>query len=246
MDQVSLSAERRQGSGTSPSRQLRAEGGVPSVLYGRGLDSTPLTVDRRELYAALHTEAGTNALINLEVGSDKYLTVARELQRHPVRGDIIHLDFIRIVLDEKITAEVGIDYMGEPEGAKEGGILETIRTSVTISALPTDIPASIQLDISALEVGDTLSAADLPVIEGVEYLEDPEAPLVNVIIPRILEVEAPEVELDEDGLPIVPVELDEDGMPIEVELDEDGKPIVVEGEAGASEEDQGSSTDSSS
>jgi large subunit ribosomal protein L25 len=207
MDQVSLSAERREGSGTRPSRRLRAEGGVPGVLYGRGLDSTPLTVDRRELYAALHTEAGTNALINLEVGSDKYLTVARELQRHPVRGDIIHLDFIRIVLDEKITAEVGIDYMGEPEGAKEGGILETIRTSVTISA---------------------------------------QAPLVNVIIPRILEVEAPEVELDEDGLPIVPVELDEDGMPIEVELDEDGKPIVVEGEAGASEEDQGSSTDSSS
>ncbi len=246
MDQVSLSAERREGSGTRPSRRLRAEGGIPGVLYGRGLDSTPLTVDRRELYAALHTEAGTNALINLEVGSDKYLTVARELQRHPVRGDIIHLDFIRIALDEKITAEVGIDYMGEPEGAKEGGILETIRTSVTISALPTDIPASIQLDISALEVGDTLSAADLPVIEGVEYLEDSEAPLVNVIIPRILEVEAPEVELDEDGMPIVPVELDEDGMPIEVELDEDGNPIVVEGEAGASEEDQGSSTDSSS
>ena len=246
MDQVSLSAEHRQGSGTRPSRRLRAEGGVPGVLYGRGLDSTPLTVDRRELYAALHTEAGTNALINLEVGGDKYLTVARELQRHPVRGEIIHLDFISIALDQKITAEVGIDYMGEPEGAKEGGILETIRTSVMISALPTEIPASIQMDISALEVGDTLSAADLPVIEGVEYLEDMEGPLVNVIIPRILEVEAPEVELDEDGMPIVPVELDEDGMPIEVELDEDGKPIVAEGEAATSEEDQGSSTDSSS
>ena len=245
MDQVSLSAEHRQGSGTRPSRRLRAKGGIPGVLYGRGLDSTPLTVDRRDLYAALHTEAGTNALINLEVGADKYLTVARELQRHPVRGDIIHLDFIRIVLDEKITAEVGIDYMGEPEGAKEGGILETIRTSVMISALPTDIPASIQLDISALEVGMTLSAADLPVIEGVEYLEDSEAPLVNVIIPRILEVEAPEVELDEEGMPIVPVELDEDGMPIEVELDEDGNPIVAE-EAEASGEGEGSSTDSSS
>ena len=245
MDQVSLSAEHRQESGTRPSRRLRAEGGIPGVLYGRGLDSTPLMVDRRELYSALHTEAGTNALINLEVGGDKYLTVARELQRHPVRGDIIHLDFIRIVLDEKITAEVGIEYMGEPEGAKEGGILETIRTSVPISAFPTDIPASIQLDISALEVGMTLSAADLPVIEGVEYLVDSEAPLVNVIIPRILEVEAPEVELDEEGLPIVPVELDEDGVPIEVELDEDGKPIVAE-EAATSEEEQDSSSGSSS
>ena len=220
MDQVSLRAERRQGSGTRPSRRLRRTGAVPGVLYGRGLDSTPLTVDRRDLYAALHTEAGTNALISLEVGSDKYITVARELQRHPVRGDIIHLDFINIALDEKITAEVGIDYTGEPEGAKEGGILETIRTSVTLLALPTEVPRSIEIDITALEVGMTLTAADLPVIEGVEYLEDEEAPLVNVIIPRILEVEEPEVELDEDGMPIE-VELDEDGVPIETS-DEEG------------------------
>ena len=243
MDQVSLSAERREGSGTRTSRRLRAEGGVPGVLYGRGLDNTPLTVDRRDLYTALRTEAGTNALINLEVGSDKYLTVARELQRHPVRGDIIHLDFISISLEEKITAEVGIDYTGEPEGAKDGGILETIRTSVMLSALPTEIPASIQIDISALEVGMTLTTVDLPEIEGVEYLEDEETPLVNVIIPRILEVEAPEVELDEDGMPIVPVELDEDGMPIEpVELDEDGMPI----EPATDTEDEDRSTASSS
>jgi len=238
MDQVSLRAERREGSGSRPSRRLRAEGGVPGVLYGRGLDSTSLTVDRRELYSALHTDAGTNALINLEVGSDKYLTVARELQRHPVRGDIIHLDFISVSLTEKITADVGIDYMGEPEGAKDGGILETLRTSVTISALPTEIPSSIPMDISPLEVGMTLTAADLPEIEGVEYLEAEATPLVNVIIPRILEVEEPEVELDEDGMPIVPVELDEDGMPIEVELDEDGNPIVA-AEATDSDEGQG-------
>ncbi len=238
MDQVSLRAKRREGSGTRPTRRLRAAGGVPGVLYGRGLDSTPLVVDRRDLYSALHTEAGTNALINLEVGSDKYLTVARELQRHPVLGEIIHLDFISVSLDEKITAEVGIEYMGEPEGAKEGGILETLRTSVMLLALPTEIPSSIQLDISALEVGMTLTTVDLPVIDGVEYLETEGTPLVNVIIPRILEVEEPEVELDEDGMPIVPVELDEDGMPIEVELDEEGKPIVAD-EAEVSGEDQG-------
>ncbi len=236
MDQVSLRAERREGSGTRPSRRLRAEGGVPGVLYGRGLDSTPLTVDRRELYSALHTEAGTNALINLEVGSDKFLTVARELQRHPVRGEIIHLDFISIALDEKINAEVGIEYLGEPEGAKEGGILETLRTSVMLLALPTEIPSSIPLDISALEVGMTLTAADLPVIEGVEYLEDEVTPLVNVIIPRILEVEEPEVELDEDGMPIVPVELDEDGMPIEPV---EGEGDAEAGDTGESSEGQG-------
>lgn len=222
MEQVSLRAEPREGSGTRPSRRLRAAGGVPGVLYGRGLDSMPLTVDRRDLYAALHTEAGTNALINLQVGKKKYLTVARELQRHPVRGEVIHLDFINISLEEKITAEVGIEYVGEPEGAKEGGILETIRTSVALTALPTEIPPNIPVDITALEVGDTLTATDLPEIEGVEYLEDEEAPLVTVIIPRILEVEEPEVE----------VLLGEDGEPL---LDEEGRPILaaaVEGEEG--------------
>jgi large subunit ribosomal protein L25 len=202
MDQVSLGAQRREGSGTRPSRRLRAEGGIPGVLYGRGLQNIPLTVDKRELYAALHTDAGTNALINLDVAGDKYITVARELQRHPVRGDIIHLDFINVSLTEKITAEVGIEFIGEPEGAKDGGILETIRTSVSVVALPLEIPQSIPLDISHLEVGMNMTVGDLPAIEGVEILDDPQGPVVNVIIPRILEVEEPEVELDEDGMPI--------------------------------------------
>jgi large subunit ribosomal protein L25 len=203
---------------------------VPAVLYGRGLGNFPLSVNKRDLYSALHTEAGTNALINLEVGSDKFLTVARELQRHPVRGDIIHLDFINISLDEKIDAEVGIEYTGEPEGAKEGGIVETIRTSVMISALPMEIPASIQIDISALEVGDNLTAADLPEIEGVEYLEDEGTPLVSVIIPRVIEEAVEEVELDEDGMPIEPVEGEgEDGEGAEASAGDDASDSEDEG-----------------
>ncbi len=202
MEQVSLRAEPRAEAGTRPSRRLRGDGAVPAVLYGRGLDATPLSVDRRDLYAALRTEAGTNALINLEVAGDKYLTVARELQRHPVRGELIHLDFINISLDEKISAEVGIEFMGEPEGTKEGGIVETIRTSVMISALPMEIPGSIEIDITDMNVGDTLMLGDLPDLEGVEYLDDPEAPLVTVVIPRVVEETVAEVELDEDGMPI--------------------------------------------
>jgi large subunit ribosomal protein L25 len=210
MEQVNLRAERRQGAGTRPSRRLRAEGDIPAVLYGRGLDSTPLTVSKRDLYSVLHTDAGTNALINLEVGSDKFLTVARELQRHPVRGEIIHLDFINISLTEKIHAEVGIEFLGEPAGTKDGGIVDTIRNSVMISALPMEIPAHIQLDISALEVGETLTVASLPVIEGVEYLEDDESPLVSVVIPRILEVEPVAEVLGEDGEPLVSTDEESD------------------------------------
>lgn len=241
MEQVSLRAERREAAGTGPARRLRDEGDIPAVLYGRGMDSTPLRVSRRDLYTALHTDAGTNALINLEVGSDKFLTIARELQRHPVRGEIMHLDFISISLDVKITAEVAIDYQGEPKGVEEGGVVETIRTSVMVSALPMEIPSSVAVDISEMGVNDTLTAAQLPELDGVEYLEDMEQPLVTVVIPRLFEEPelAEEVLLDEDGMPI----LGEDGEPIEV--GEDGEPVEgaedAEGDAagGGDSEDEG-------
>lgn len=243
MEQVVLRAERREGAGTGAARRLRAQGDIPAVLYGRGLGNLPLTVSRRDLYAALHTDAGTNALINLHVGSDKFLTVARELQRHPVRGEIIHLDFINISLDEKITAEVGIEYMGEPAGIQEGGITETIRTSVEVSALPMDIPGHIEVDISHLDVGDTLTAAQLPEIEGVEYLIDEESPLVTVVIPRIIEEPVEEeaaVLLDEEGMPILdeegePIEVDAAGEPVEGAVAGEGEERPAEGES----EDEG-------
>lgn len=203
MDQVTLRAEPRTDHGTRPSRRARRVGNVPAIVYGRGLDPISVTVGRRELHAALHTEAGSNALINLEVpGSKGLLTVARQIQRHPVRGEIIHLDFINISLDEKIHAEVGIEFHGTPRGVKEeSGIIETIRASVGVMALPMEIPAHIPLDISAMGVGDTLKVSDLPVIAGVEYLDEPEADLVTVIIPRVVEAAVPvEVEAAEVGV----------------------------------------------
>ncbi|MEX0825303.1 MAG: 50S ribosomal protein L25 [Acidimicrobiia bacterium] len=195
MDQVSLRAEPRTVAGTRPSKRLRGAGKVPAILYGRGLDPQALVVDRRELYAVLHTEAGSNALINLEVEGTKkpFLTVAREIQRHPVRGEVAHLDFISISLDVKIHAEVGIEFHGVPGPVRtEGALVETIRNSVMVEALPLDIPAHIQLDISAMEVGDTLKVSDLGAIAGVEYLDDEDASIVTVIIPRIVEEEVKE------------------------------------------------------
>jgi large subunit ribosomal protein L25 len=193
MDQVSLRAEPRTEFGSRVGRRLRRAGSVPAVVYGRGLDPVSVAVDRRELHAALHTEAGSNALINLEVAGTKkpILTVAREVQRHPVRGDISHLDFISISLDEEIHAEVALEYVGLPIGVKrDAGIVETIRTAVSIQALPLDIPGHITVDISDLEVGATVRVADLPAIKGVTYLDEPETDLVAVIIPRVI-VEEP-------------------------------------------------------
>ncbi len=193
MDQVSLRANQRTEFGSRVGRRLRRAGSVPAVVYGHGLEPLSVAVDRRELHAALHTDAGSNALINLEVAgnSKPFLTVAREVQRHPVRGDISHLDFISITLDEEIEAEVAIEYTGLPIGVKrDAGIVETIRTSVNIRALPLDIPGHITLDISELEVGSSLRVADLPAIKGVTYLDEPDTNLVAVIIPRVI-VEEP-------------------------------------------------------
>jgi large subunit ribosomal protein L25 len=197
MDQVSLRAKPRTEFGSRIGRRLRRTGAVPAILYGRGVEPVSVAVDRRELYAALHTEAGTNAIINLEVTGTKkpFLTVAREIQRHPVRGEIAHVDFISISLDEEIHAEVALEFVGLPIGVKrDAGIVETIRNSVNISALPLDIPGHITFDISHLEVNMGVKVSELPVLKGVRYLDEPELDLVQVIIPRIT-IEAVPVEV---------------------------------------------------
>ncbi len=212
MAQVTLRAQPRVVFGTRPSRRLRREGLVPATVYGRGADSVSITVNGRELYSALHTDAGRNALLNVEIeGGDTVLAVAREVQRHPVRGDVIHLDLIQISLDEKIEAEVGVEYVGTPQGVRDdGGFVEAIATTVNIAALPTAIPSSIVVDIDHMLTGDTMKLSDLPEIEGVEYLDDEDRPLVTVLLPRVEEEPEEElIEYDEDGEPILPVEAEE-------------------------------------
>lgn len=208
MDQVTLSATPRADFGTRPSRRLRRQGMIPATVYGKNAGARSITVNGRDLYAALHTEAGRNALINVDIeGDEKVLAVAREVQRHPVRGEVIHLDLIEISLDEAIAAEVLVEYIGTPIGVREdGGFVEAIANTVSILALPTAIPGSIVIDIESMKTGDTLKVSDLPEIEGVEYTDDLDRPLVTVLLPRIEEEEPELIEYDEDGEPIVPLE----------------------------------------
>lgn len=192
MQQETLHATKRVTSGSRASKRLRRDGRVPGVVYGSTIDPKPVHVSARDLYAVLHTEAGLNAIIEIDVEGDSVLTVARELQRHPVRGEIQHLDFIEVRMDEEIEAEVGVDYTGVPLGVRdEGGIVETISASVTISALPTAIPSQIEVDIAHLALGDTLKVSDLPEIDGVTYLADADDPLLTVVAPAAEVVEEP-------------------------------------------------------
>jgi len=190
MSEVVVAAESRTELGGRAAKRMRRAGRVPAVLYGRNQETVTLSVGERELNTALHTEAGFNAIINLEMGGERQPTLAREIQRHPVRSDIVHLDFIRISLSEAVEAEVAIETTGTPVGVREsGGIIEHLRNEVLVRALPTNIPNQILADISALDIGDVLRVRDLPELPGVLYLDEPVTGLVAVIIPRAVVVE---------------------------------------------------------
>ena len=199
MAEITLRARKGRQPGSRESRRIRRAGMVPAIVYGRELDPIPVTVDHHDVYVALHTEAGLNVLINLEIeGDEPVLTMAREVDRHPFRDQIRHIDFVKVSLTETVTAEVAIHPVGESAGVKEGGILSLVRNQVEIEALPTAIPPAIELDVSSLEIGDALRVEDLPVIEGVTYVDDPDAVVVTVTAPAVAEV-VEEVEEELEG-----------------------------------------------
>ena len=187
--EVTLKAESRPGTGKGVARKLRAAGKVPGVVYGRGMDPLPVAVERLALARAFKTDAGRNVLIDLEVGSDTHLTMARELQRDPVRGTLLHVDFLKIARDVAIEVDVPIHITGESPGVKEGGVIEHHLWNVRVSCLPLNVPERIDADVSRLIIGDMLRVADLTVPEGVTILTDPDEAVLGVVVPQVLKVE---------------------------------------------------------
>jgi large subunit ribosomal protein L25 len=183
--EVTLSAEPGRATGSAAARRLRREGKVPAVLYGREVEPTAVAVSAHDLTVALHTDAGANVLLSLDVDGSTHLALARQIQRHPWRDEISHVDFLKVSRTETVETEVAIHLVGEPAGAEDGGIVETVRSSVRVSALVTAIPGAISLDISDLVVGDHKRVADLAPIEGVEYLDDPDELLVTMVLPAV-------------------------------------------------------------
>lgn len=200
MQQETLSATKRTTQGTRASKRLRRGGRIPGIVYGTDIaDAHAIHVAQRDLAAVLRTEAGLNAIIEVDVEGEQILTVAREIQRDPIRGEITHLDFIQVSLDTEIEADVHVEYTGTPHGVlEEEGIAETLSASVTISALPNAIPTSIEVDIAHLGLHDTLTVADLPTIDGVTYLADEDYPLLTVVTPAAEIVEEVVVEEGEE------------------------------------------------
>ena len=212
MQQETLRATKRETAGTRESKRLRRDGRVPGVVYGTDIESIAIHVSRTDLYTVLHTDAGLNAIIEVDVDGQSVLTVAREVYRHPVRGEIYHLDFIKVSLDVEIEAEVQIEFLGTPIGTiEEEGILHTLEPSVTIIALPNAIPSSIALDISAMALHDTLTVGDLPEVEGVTYVAEDDRAVVTVSVPAAEIIEEPVLEEGEEGEELAEGEEGEEG-----------------------------------
>jgi large subunit ribosomal protein L25 len=197
MSEYKLAAENRSEAGKGAARRLRASGRVPAVLYGHGTKPQHLSVNARQFGQALRTDAGVNVLISLEVGRDQHLALAKEIQRHPVKGNLIHVDFIQVRRGEKVHVQVPVHLVGEAPGAREGGILDQDLYQLNVEAEVTAVPEAVDADVSGLGIGDVLRVADLKAPDGAVILDDPEASVVSVVAPTV-EAE-PEAEEAEEG-----------------------------------------------
>ena len=175
MEEVSLVADVGRVKGSSESRRLRLAGKVPGVLYGHGIDPIDVAVGSRELRAALTSESGLNALISLDVGGKNHLAMARQLQRHPVRRSIDHVDFVIVRRDEVVSVEVPIHLVGEAlEVERADGLVEQSLHSLVVEAKPGDIPNAIEVDITELAIGDAIRVSDLKLPSGATTEVDPD------------------------------------------------------------------------
>jgi len=183
MAEINLKVESGRELGTGPAKRIRAAGKIPGVVYGLEADPIPVTVDWKPLREALTTEAGLNALINLEVDGKVALTIVKELQRNPIKGNVIHLDFLRVSADAEISVDVPIVLEGEAEKVeREDGTVDHLLFTLSVNAKPADIPNEITVDISDLELHDTVRVSDLPLPAGVTTDVDPEETVVTAQI----------------------------------------------------------------
>jgi large subunit ribosomal protein L25 len=186
MAEFELLAEPGRPVGSRPARRLRTDGKIPAVVYGRGVEPVSVSVRARDLRAALSTEAGLNAVLSLKVEGKTYLTMARELQRHPVRGTVAHVDFQVVDPNREVSADVPISLMGEAvELHRSDGLVDQQLFNLPVRARPADIPPNVEVDISGLVIGSAIRVSEIALPDGVRTELDPEAVIVAGQAPRV-------------------------------------------------------------
>ena len=192
---LELDAEVRQGTGKATVRQLREKGLVPGVLYGKNRETVSVKVNAKKVEDVL----GGNAIIDLSLDDDTTQPVmVKEVQRDVITRDLLHIDLYQIDLDEKITVEVPVEVVGQAEGVREGGLLNQILREIEIECLPTDIPENIEVDVTELEIGDSISVAEIDVSEDIEVQVDDSETVATVVLPDELDEEDEEDEDEEE------------------------------------------------
>jgi len=200
--QVKLSARPRSESGRNAVKSVRSRGAVPAVIYGVRTKPSNLEVTRRDLEVILSHAVGESILVDLEINDGSkvtnQLTLIQEVQHHPIRREIVHVDFHAVSMTEKITAEISIEPFGEPDGVKNfGGLLEQSMRSISIKCLPQNLPEIIKVDVSALKVGESIHIRDLALPEGVEANEDADLTVFIVAEPAVSDAPANEAKAPE-------------------------------------------------
>lgn len=204
MSEIVLTADTTRQTGTRPSKRLRREQRIPAVVYGLSQDPVSIDVAWADLRVALTTDAGVNAVIHLEIAGEKQMSIVKDIQRHPVRRDVTHVDFLRIDPDQAVTVDVPLVMIGEAKAVTDAdGMVDQNLFSLTVNASPENIPNELEMDISALGIGDSLRVSDIVLPAGVTTDVDPEETVaIGMITRSTLEAMAAEeaAELEAEGV----------------------------------------------
>jgi large subunit ribosomal protein L25 len=223
-----LEVQKREPGTKNSARRVRAEGKIPAIIYGAGQDAAAVAVDPRQVLRILHSESGHNTIFDLALDSDRVKAMIVDWQFEPIKGTLLHVDLQRIAMDKKLTVTVAVVLRGEAEGVKtQGGILEQLLREIEIECLPSDIPKSIEVDISHLVFGVEVRVKDLPHSEKLKFLTEEDQMIAHITTVKEEVVATPEAEAAEAG-----------AVPAEPEVIKKGKQ-EVEGEEEAEGEAKG-------
>lgn len=183
MSTTTLVANPRTESGSANARRLRNQGHIPGVIYGQGMAPISVTVERRDLRLALSGPAGVNTVLSLQVGGTSYPAVVKELQRHPVKRTVSHIDFLQVNMNEEITVNVPLRIEGEAKAViADGGLVDPAVDTIEVSCTPGNMPNEFVIDISDMTIDTVIRLQDVPMPKGVTPLGDPEMPVVTVLV----------------------------------------------------------------
>jgi large subunit ribosomal protein L25 len=196
MEQLLLKATPRKETGKGPLKSLRNEGKLPGVIYGKDFENTPVFVDYKEFFKIIKKH-GETAIIDLEFQGDNIPVMMKEVQKDTLKRAIVHVDFLKISLTEKIEIKLPVVLRGEAEGVKEGGTLQHQLREITAKVLPRDIPEHIEVDINGLHIGDVVTLGDIEIDDKIEVLDSPDEVIVTVLAPMKEEELEEELVVDE-------------------------------------------------